>query len=227
VRDRRITQRCKIHHTLALAHRAGGHHQSRERRAAPTLVTRNDDPKRKACLRRRLDDAVVRSRRDETRSTRETRESVGGIHATMAPSYEVIQSGGDENVASSSGRIGEETRERAEVDAEATAEEETRTLRRDPRWAVRAGARFEATVGERIREVTTLLDELRASQGKLRGEIEEAREAVAWTDAVEGAKETLERLPEYARKAQDANKRMRELRKRLERAEARVSALAS
>jgi len=145
----------------------------------------------------------------------------------MAPSYEVIQSGGDENVASSSGRIGEETRERAEVDAEATAEEETKTLRRDPRWAVRAGARFEATVWERIREVTTLLDELRASQGKLRGEIEEAREAVAWTDAVEGAKETLERLPEYARKAQDANKRMRELRKRLERAEARVSALAS
>jgi predicted RNase H-like nuclease (RuvC/YqgF family) len=150
----------------------------------------------------------------------------------MAPasrSYEIIQSGGDENVASS-GRINEEehpTKTQPHADAAASLEDEMKALRRDPQWSVRAGARFEATVGERIREVTTLLDELRASQGKLRGEIEEAREAVAWTDAVEGAKETLEQLPEYVRKAQDANRRMKELRKRLERAEARVSALGS
>ena len=152
----------------------------------------------------------------------------------MAPasrSYEIIQSGGDENVASS-GRIDEEehpmkTQPHADADADASLEDEMKSLRRDPQWSVRVGARFEATVGGRIREVTALLDELRASQGKLRGEIEEAREAVAWTDAVEGAKETLEQLPEYVRKAQDANRRMKELRKRLERAEARVSALGS
>ena len=96
-------------------------------------------------------------------------------------------------------------------------------MRRDPRWASNAAAEYDANVGAKGREVNKLLVELKESQDKMAQKIRDAEEATAWVDTIEGAKATMDKLPEYTLKAREASRRMQELRQRLEKVEARVS----
>ena len=98
-----------------------------------------------------------------------------------------------------------------------------RAMRRDPRWASNAAAEYDANVGAKGREVNKLLVELKESQDKMAQKIRDAEEATAWVDTIEGAKATMDKLPEYTLKAREASRRMQELRQRLEKVEARVS----
>ena len=141
--------------------------------------------------------------------------------------FDVVQTGSrpapgralDANVDGNDGAV-----DRVDADARAFEDEDARTraMRRDPWWAEAAAAAYDADVGVRQREVRRALEELRASQDALGETIADAEARARWVDAIEGAVETLDKLPEYTLKAKMAVKRMAELRERLEKAEARV-----
>jgi hypothetical protein len=132
---------------------------------------------------------------------------------TANPSFEIIQRGDGDNTKS------DDTKD---VDDAATV---ALRMRRDPEWATKAAASFDASLGAHVRDVTGLLSELKESQNKLHGKISDAREASTWATTVEGATITLDKLPEYVKKAHNASRRMVELRERLERVEQRVAKL--
>lgn len=141
--------------------------------------------------------------------------------------FDVIQTGlGDAPERSFDAKADGNDGAAARVDEDAnTGEDEdarTRAMRRDPRWAEAAAAAYDADVGARQRAVRRALEELRTSQDSLAKTIEDAEARARWVDAIEGAVETLDKLPEYTLKAKMAVKRMAELRERLEKAEARV-----
>ena len=102
---------------------------------------------------------------------------------------------------------------------------EVQRMRRDPNWADAAAAVYDRDVLEKKRSVCELLKELRASQDGTMEKIAEAEQSARWVDAIDGAVETLDRLPEYEIKAREMAKSMIKLRERLEQMESRVSAL--
>lgn len=141
--------------------------------------------------------------------------------------FDVVQSGlGDEPErsfdANAEGNDGLGDREDADARALEDEDARTRAMRRDPRWAEAAAMVYDADVGAKQREVRRALEELRTSQDSLAKTIEDAEARARWVDAIEGAVETLDKLPEYTLKAKTAVKRMAELRERMEKAEARV-----
>lgn len=140
--------------------------------------------------------------------------------------YDVLQNGVDAPVGDASttmradgARSDANGGDNASDDVDARA----RAMRRDPRWATRAAEAYDGEVGERGREVCRLLDELKESQNGMFDKIQAAERAATWAMTVEGAKLTMEKLPEYIVKAKNASRRMVELRERLEKVEARVS----
>ena len=142
--------------------------------------------------------------------------------------YDVLQNGVDAPVGDSSwtttmGASGARSGANGGDDASDDADACARAMRRDPRWATRAAEAYDGEVGERGRDVCRLLDELKVSQNETLEKIRAAERAATWAMTVEGAKLTMEKLPEYVVKAKNASRRMVELRERLERVEERVS----
>ena len=170
---------------------------------------------------RRLARLRARVRLDATRRDAMTSTST-------STRYDVLQNGVDAPVGDSSwtttmGASGARSGANGGDDASDDADARARAMRRDPRWATRAAEAYDGEVGERGRDVCRLLDELKVSQNETLEKIRAAERAATWAMTVEGAKLTMEKLPEYVVKAKNASRRMVELRERLERVEERVS----
>jgi chromosome segregation ATPase len=145
--------------------------------------------------------------------------------STRSSNYVVVQNGVDAARAAmeGAGPFGVADERGAQTLDDDDVEARKRAMRRDPDWASHAAAAYDAEVGAKGREVNALLVELKESQDEVAKKIRDAEEATAWADAIEGARDTMDKLPEYALKAREVSRRMRELRQRLEKVEARVS----